>query len=94
MHAAQPGDLPPLSEVLVEVTSPATALRDHNAKLEEYTQIASLHAYVLVAQDEPKVEVFRRHEAGRETAARPAAGIRRGFCYTVLMLITESETSR
>lgn len=51
--------------LLVEVTLPGTALRDRNEKLEEYTQIASLQAYLLVAQDEPKVEVFRRHEAGR-----------------------------
>ncbi len=50
--------------LLVEVLSPGTALQDRNEKLEEYTQIESLEAYVLVAQDTPKVEVFRRHEAG------------------------------
>ncbi|MEO1646020.1 MAG: Uma2 family endonuclease [Chloroflexota bacterium] len=51
--------------LLVEVLSPSTALTDRNEKLAEYTQIDSLQAYVLVAQDEPKVEVFQRHEAGR-----------------------------
>lgn len=49
----------------MEVLSPGTALQDRNDKLAEYTQIDSLQAYVLIAQDEPKVEVFRRHEANR-----------------------------
>lgn len=51
--------------LLVEVLSPGTALIDHNDKLAEYTRIESLQAYVLVSQDEPKVEVYRRHEAGQ-----------------------------
>ncbi len=48
--------------LLVEVLSPRTAIHDYNEKLEEYTQIESLQAYVIIAQDAPKVEVFRRHE--------------------------------
>ncbi len=51
--------------LLVEVLSPGTAVRDTNEKLEEYTQIESLQAYVLIAQDTPKVEVYRRHDAGK-----------------------------
>lgn len=51
--------------LLVEVLSPGTALKDRNEKLAEYIQIETLQAYVLVDQDEPKVEVFRRHEAGK-----------------------------
>lgn len=51
--------------LLVEVRSPSTGLTDSNVKLDEYTQIASLQTYVLVAQDQAKVEVYRRHEAGR-----------------------------
>lgn len=51
--------------VLVEMLSPGTALTDRNQKLTEYTQIESLQAYVLISQDEPKVEVFRRHEGER-----------------------------
>ncbi|MDX1995673.1 MAG: Uma2 family endonuclease, partial [bacterium] len=51
--------------LLLEVLSPATALTDRNEKLAEYTQIEALQAYVLVDQDEPKVEVFRRHDAGK-----------------------------
>ncbi|MCI0712152.1 MAG: Uma2 family endonuclease [Chloroflexi bacterium] len=51
--------------LLVEVLSSATAVIDYNEKLEEYTQIETLQAYVLVTQDAPKVEVFRRHEADK-----------------------------
>jgi Uma2 family endonuclease len=48
--------------LLVEVLSLSSGLRDRNDKLVEYTQIDTLDAYVLISQDEPKVEVFRRHE--------------------------------
>jgi len=51
--------------LLVEVLSPGTAVYDYNDKLEEYTQIASLQAYVIIAQDKPKVEVYRRDESGK-----------------------------
>jgi Uma2 family endonuclease len=51
--------------LLIEVLSPSTALQDYNEKLEEYTQIETLQAYVIIAQDTPKVEVFRRHESGK-----------------------------
>ncbi len=51
--------------VLVELLSPGTAMEDHNEKLAEYTQIEGLQAYLLIAQNEPKVEVFRRYEANQ-----------------------------
>lgn len=51
--------------LLVEVLLPGTAVRDYNDKLEEYTQIASLQAYVIIAQNKPKVEVYRRDESGK-----------------------------
>jgi Uma2 family endonuclease len=47
--------------LLVEVLSPATAVTDYNEKLEEYTQIESLQAYILIAQNVPKVETFQRY---------------------------------
>jgi len=40
-------------------------MRDYNEKLEECTQIETLQAYLLIAQDVPKIEVFRRHEADK-----------------------------
>lgn len=51
--------------VLVEVLSRSTALLDRNEKLAEYTSIETLQAYLLVSQNEPKVEQFVRHEAGK-----------------------------
>jgi Uma2 family endonuclease len=51
--------------VLVEVASPSTSLIDRNDKLTEYLQIESLQAYLLIAQNEPKVESFSRHDAGQ-----------------------------
>ncbi|MCA9914527.1 MAG: Uma2 family endonuclease, partial [Anaerolineae bacterium] len=49
----------------VEVLSPESALRDYNQKLEEYTSIETLQAYLLVAQDKAKIEIFRRNPAGK-----------------------------
>jgi len=51
--------------MLVEVLSPESAVRDYNEKLEEYTQIETLQAYLLVSQDQPKVALFWRNEAGQ-----------------------------
>lgn len=50
--------------VIVEVLSPKTALIDRNQKLDEYTQISSLQEYILITQDEFKVERFFRQESG------------------------------
>lgn len=48
--------------VIVEVSSPSTALEDRNEKLEEYTRLESLQEYVLISQDEAKIERYLRHE--------------------------------
>ena len=50
--------------VLVEVLSPSTALVDINQKLGEYTEIPSLQEYVIVAQDEYRVERYLRRDDG------------------------------
>ncbi len=49
--------------VLIEVLSPATALIDRNQKFDEHTQLLSLEEYVLVSQDEFKIERFLRQDA-------------------------------
>ncbi|CAK0766489.1 Uma2 family endonuclease [Gammaproteobacteria bacterium] len=54
---AQSVDAPIL---LVEVLSPTTETVDRREKLAAYRQIPSLQEYVLVRQDVPRVEVFRR----------------------------------
>jgi Uma2 family endonuclease len=48
--------------VIVEVLSDSTEGYDRGAKAAHYRRIASLREYVLVAQGEPLVEVYRRNE--------------------------------
>jgi Uma2 family endonuclease len=50
--------------VIVEVLSPSTEAYDRGEKREHYQQIASLRAYMLVAQDQREVEVYARAESG------------------------------
>lgn len=50
--------------LVVEVLSPTTEANDRGAKAGHYRRIPSLREYVLVAQDAPRIEVFRRREAG------------------------------
>jgi Uma2 family endonuclease len=50
--------------VLVEVLSPSTASYDRGFKWENYRRIPSLRDYLLVSQDEPRVERYTRHEDG------------------------------
>jgi Uma2 family endonuclease len=51
--------------VVVEVLSPTTEVYDRGAKARHYRRITSLREYVLVAQDEPRIEVYQRNAAGR-----------------------------
>jgi Uma2 family endonuclease len=46
--------------VLVEVLSPTTEAYDRGEKLEHYKQITSLEEIVLVAHEEPRLEIWRR----------------------------------
>ncbi|MEL6273405.1 MAG: Uma2 family endonuclease, partial [Chloroflexota bacterium] len=50
--------------MLVEVLSESTQITDRGDKLREYTGMDSVQAYLLVAQDEPRVEVYLRQESG------------------------------
>lgn len=47
-------------KVIVEILSPSTADYDYGAKFRLYRNLASFSEYVLIAQDQPSVEVFRR----------------------------------
>lgn len=51
--------------LLVEVLSDSTEAYDRGAKFAHYRRIASLQAYVLVSQAEPRIEVYRRTDAGQ-----------------------------
>lgn len=49
---------------VVEVLSEATERIDRGEKLYNYQRLPSLKAYVLVAQDLPRAEIYRRGDAG------------------------------
>lgn len=46
--------------VVVEVLSPSTADYDYGGKFALYRSLPSFEEYVLVAQDQPRVEVFHK----------------------------------
>ena len=48
--------------LLVEVLSPSTEAYDRGEKFAHYRQVTSLREYVLVSQDQIRVEHFHRHE--------------------------------
>ena len=48
--------------ILVEVLSPSTEVYDRREKFAHYRQLPSLQEYVLVAQDQVRVEHYRRQE--------------------------------
>jgi Uma2 family endonuclease len=48
--------------IIVEVLSPSTEAYDRTEKLSRYQTINSLREYVLITQDEVKVELYTRHE--------------------------------
>jgi len=50
--------------LIVEVLSPATEQIDRREKLLAYRTLASLREYVLIAQDQRQIEIYRRAEAG------------------------------
>jgi Uma2 family endonuclease len=51
--------------VIFEVLSDSTEAYDRGQKFEHYQNIDSLSAYVLVAQDAPRIERYVRQEGGR-----------------------------
>ena len=50
--------------VIVEILSPSTEADDRGDRWDAYQQIPSLIHYVLVSQDEKRIEVFSRDEGG------------------------------
>ncbi|MFN7924196.1 MAG: Uma2 family endonuclease [Bryobacteraceae bacterium] len=47
-------------KVIIEILSPSTANYDYGEKFAAYRGLESLGEYVLVAQDRPLIEIFRR----------------------------------
>jgi Uma2 family endonuclease len=52
-------------KVIVEVLSPSTADYDYGGQFALYRSLASFEEYLLIAQDEPRIEVFRKTEDRR-----------------------------
>lgn len=50
--------------VIVEVLSPSTEHDDRGSKWQHYQQLESLREYVLVSQDQPRLEYYRRLAGG------------------------------
>ena len=58
--AADDGEAAVNPTVIVEVLSKTSEADDRGAKWAHYQMLATLKEYVLVSQDEPRIEVFRR----------------------------------
>ena len=50
--------------LILEVLSDSTEATDRGEKLRNYLKLKSLQGYVLVSQNEPRLEMFRREENG------------------------------
>ena len=48
--------------LIVEVLSDSTAATDRREKLREYRTVPTLHEYLIISQNEMRVELFRRQE--------------------------------
>ncbi|MFX7878832.1 Uma2 family endonuclease, partial [Acinetobacter baumannii] len=51
--------------LVLEILSPSTQLTDRREKLHNYRSIDSVQEYALVAQDEPKLTLYRRADGWR-----------------------------
>ncbi len=46
--------------VVVEILSPSTADYDYGAKFKLYQRLPSLQEYILISQDQPRIDVYRK----------------------------------
>lgn len=51
----------------IEVTSPSSVETDSHTKLLEYSAMPSMQCYLIVAQNEPLIEVYQRSQGGGPT---------------------------
>ncbi|BBF92765.1 Uma2 family endonuclease [Blastochloris tepida] len=65
VQSSDPKGLTAVSPLLIaEVGSPSTIATDFGAKVREYTSLPSLHAYVVLSQDEPRAWLWSRMAEG------------------------------
>jgi len=55
-------DTLPNPSVLIEILSPSTEAYDRGVKFAHYQRMASLQVYALIAQDQCRIEIYRRQE--------------------------------
>jgi Uma2 family endonuclease len=48
--------------VIIEVLSPSTEAYDRGLKFAHYRSIEAVQIYILIAQDKPQIEIFRRQK--------------------------------
>jgi Uma2 family endonuclease len=60
--------------IIVEVLSKTTESNDRGLKFEQYVRLESLAEYVLVSQDQPRVEIYRR-QSDRSWLWTPFTGL-------------------
>jgi len=72
--------------LLIEVLSDSTEARDRGPKFEAYRAIDSLREYILVAQDQYKIESFYRNDADEWIVREPVAGLDGVFSFVTLDL--------
>jgi hypothetical protein len=60
--------------VVVEVLSDSTEAYDRGEKAAHYRHLPSLREYVLVSQHRPRIEVYRKNDAGRWGSTSTRAG--------------------
>lgn len=72
--------------LLIEVLSGSTEARDRGPKFEAYRAIGSLREYVLVAQEQYKIESFYRDDTGKWIVREPMAGLDANFSFITLDL--------
>jgi Uma2 family endonuclease len=63
-HPSHDGQATTNPSVIVEVLSPSSEGDDEGEKRRDFQSLASLHAYVVAAQDARHVKVYRRNERG------------------------------
>jgi Uma2 family endonuclease len=51
--------------IIIEILSPSTERYDRGKKFLHYRQIESLQNYVLISQEEPRIELFERQATGQ-----------------------------
>ena len=50
--------------LIIEILSDSTEAKDRGKKFQHYRSLQTLKEYVLVSQDQPQVEVFRKNQTG------------------------------